>query len=186
MHTIPHGPSDRSTRRGRHRGAKPTIASLLVTLTLAAGCAGGGASENTVEGPGAAASVAASAPSTGAADTTTFAGSASGPHRYAVVHENLGSCTGAAEDGTETLDIAFTPAGLTLTNLDFDWSQEYEAVAPDRYSWSQVSGDGIEWRKQLTFTTNGFVLESETDDPAQVGEGGGLQPCFRYTYTVVD
>jgi hypothetical protein len=109
-----------------------------------------------------------------------------GTHRYAVTHENLGSCTGAAEDGEETLEIVATADRLTLTNLDFDWSKDFDAIATGAYERTETTSEYGDWHQTLTLSAEGFVMQSDTNDPTQFGEGADLQPCLRYTYRLLD
>jgi hypothetical protein len=152
----------------RGSGLRPFLRGALATVVLiAAATACGG--DGTGDGGG-----------TDAPDALA------GTHRYDVTHENLGSCTGAAEDGEETLDITFTADGLTLTNLDFDWSKDFDTTSTGTYERTETTSEGSDWHQILTLSAEGFVMMSETNDPVQVGEGAGLQPCLRYTYRLLD
>jgi len=154
----------------RHRVAA-LAAGLLLAFTFLSACGGDDGGGTTQ--------------ATGADDPAAFAQAAEGPHRYSVAHENLGSCTGAPEDGEWSFDITLQPDGLTLAAID-SWTMQFEEVAANEYYRLEVGDDGYEWHKTLTLTADGFVLYSETNDPTQVGEVDGPQPCLRYTYTRLD
>lgn len=147
------------------------IAGLLLTLALLPACGGSGAS---------------STPTTDAGDAAAFAQAVEGAHRYFATHENLGTCEGAADDGEETLEITFRDGGLSLRNLDYDWTQEYDKTGTNEYYRLTVTSEGHEWHQTLTLTADGFIMYSETNDPKQVGEVDSPQPCFRYSYALLD
>jgi len=86
------------------RAARIVLVGLAVVL-VASACGGSGET--------------ASTESTAAEPSASFAEAVAGPHRYFVTHENLSLCTGAAEDGEESLEITFRPGSLTLTAEGF-------------------------------------------------------------------
>ena len=87
-------------------------------------------------------------------------------------------------DGESILGVTCTSDTLALTNFEHDWTQEYQAAGPDTYD--RTSDGWLEddvWYQTVTLIENGFVGYSELTSPEL---GWVDQPCFRYTYVLID
>ncbi|HUU60820.1 MAG TPA: hypothetical protein VMX37_00295 [Acidimicrobiia bacterium] len=158
------------TSPGRPITATTAAIGLLLVLAMISGCGDGSGTTPTQP--------------TGTEDPASFAQAAEGPHHYFAHYEALCDAE-TGEDEELTFDITLGPDSLTLAAID-SWTMDFEQVSTNEYYRLEAGEDGIEWHKTLTLTADGFVLYSETNDPTLVGEGDGLQPCFRYTYTRLD
>lgn len=96
-----------------------------------------------------------------------------GVHRYVLSVEEFGSCVGTgAKEREEEFILTFSAGFVALESIDFGWIQDFQQESENTY----IRGNQTESVQRLTFTTDGFVVETRQGDSA----------CFLYTRTLLD